>query len=267
MTKADFLGHSGDDPVPGSNNGLLASAGKRPVSDFPVVLTSTATAPAPQKLADLLTPIDAKKLRFQLGGTNSAAPIELAPLYDVVYERYTTYWPVMSAAQFAVFKRDEQTQFAYEARQLGEETRTDLDAVTLDRVFVGDIASEQAHRFESAQSSSGGTGDGRWRDAKGFLSYQLKVRPDAPVAVRIRYYGGDAGREFDVIVDGQVIATQQLAGKRQGAALFGVYPIPAQLTRGKTMVTLRLQPKKNGTAGGIFDVRTIKADEKTTMLQ
>ena len=130
--------------------------------------------------------------------------------------------------------------------------------MTIDRVFIGDIASEAAHHFASDQSSSGGEGDGRWRDAKGFLSYEMKVVPDAPVAVRARYYGGDENRQFDVLVDGQRIATQQLVGKRAGAALFGVYPLPPELTRGKQNVTVRLQPKNGSIAGGVFDLRRSK---------
>ena len=269
----NFLGGSNVlQPKPGSAAGQLAHE-KLPISDFPVVLTdattttATAPAPAPAQLAQLLVPVDAQKLRFQLNGTNSAAPVILAPFYDVVYERYSTYWPVMNAAQFAAFRKTEQAEFAYNAQQAAEENRADLKDVTIDRVFIGDIASEAAHHFASDQSSSGGTGDGRWRDAKGFMSYEMKVVPDAPVAVRIRYYGGDEGRQFDVLVDGQVIATQQLAGKRAGAALFGVYPLPPELTRGKQSVMVRLQPKPGSVAGGVFDLRTIRADENTQLLQ
>ena len=267
LEKANFFGGSNVlQPTPGSAAGQIAHE-KLPISDFPIVLDKPNASQTPEQLAKLLTPIKGQTLRFQLAGTTSDAPVTLAPLYDVVYERYTIYWPLMTRAQFDTFRQTEREQFAYEARQLGEEKRVDLDDVTLDHVFIGDIASEQAHKFASEQSSSGGTGDGRWRDAKGYFAYEMKVTPNAPVAVRVRYYGGDTGREFDVLVDGKVIATQKLAGKRSGAALFGVYPIPLDLTRGKDSVTVRFQPKAGGTAGGVFDVRTIKATKETRLLQ
>ena len=266
LQKANFFGGSNVlQPTPGSAAGQLAHE-KLPISDFPVLLDTPNASQSPQ-LAKLLKPIAGPPLRFQLQGTTSDAPVILAPLYDVVYERYTTYWPLMTRAQFDDFRQNEQAEFAYEARQMGEEKRVDLDEVTLDRVFVGDLASEQAHKFASEQSSSGGQGDGRWRDARGYFSYHMKVAPDAPVALRARYYGGDSGREFDILVDGTVIATQKLAGKRNGAALFGVYPIPAELTRGKDSVTVRFQPTTGSTAGGVFDVRTIRAHAETRLLQ
>lgn len=77
----------------------------------------------------------------------------------------------------------------------------------------------------------------------------------------------DAGRTFDVLVDDQRIATQRLDGKRAGAALFGFYPIPRKITRNKHGITVRLQPKKGNTAGGVFDLRTVEADDNTKMLQ
>ena len=267
LVKANFLGGNTDVyPDAGTVSGQLAHE-KLPISDFPVVLRAANTKTLPAQLAALLKPVAGQSLRFELVGTSSAEPVVLAPFYDVVYERYTLYWPVMDAAQLAEFTRRERAEFAYEARQLAEEKRADLDQVTLDRVFIGDIASEQAHKFASDRSASGGAGDNRWRDAQGFMSYQMKVAPDAPIAVRARYYGGDAGRKFDITVDGQTIATQTLDARRTGAALFGVYPIPVEITRGKTSVTVRLQPSNGGTAGGIFDLRTIRADEKTAPLQ
>ena len=269
LQKANFFGGSNVlQPTPGSAAGQLAHE-KLPISDFPVLLDTPNVSQTPEQLAKLLSPIKNQPLRFQLAGTNSDAPVILAPLYDVVYERYTIYWPLMTRAQFAEFRQNERAQFAYEARQLGEEKRVDLDDVTLDRVFIGDIASEQAHKFASEQSSSGGSGelnDGHWRDAKAYFSYQMKVAPNVPVALRVRYYGGDAGREFDILVDGKVIATQQLAGKRSGSPLFGVYPLSAELTRGKDHVTVRFQAKAGNTAGGVFDVRTIQATPETRLL-
>ena len=270
LQKVNFFGGSNVlQPTPGSAAGQLAHE-KLPISDFPVVLETPNAPETTQQLAKLLTPIKGQPLRFQLAGTTSENSVTLAPLYDVVYERYTVYWPLMERAQFDGFRKLEQVEFAYEALQMGEEKRVDLDDVTIDRVFIGDIASEQAHKFASERSNSGGSGglnDGRWRDAQGYFSYQMKVTPDAPVALRVRYYGGDKNREFDVLVDGKVVVTQKLTGKRSGSPLFGVYPIPGGLTRGKESVTVRFQPTDGGRAGGIFDLRTIKATNGTRLLQ
>ncbi len=267
LTRADFLGGGGVlNPVPGSSAGQLAEK-KLPITDFPVVLGASDRAPSNGQLASRLSPVSGQPLQFHLNGTSSAHPVTLAPLYEVDYERYTTYWPVMDAAQLLVRREAEQTQVAWESHQNAEAMRADLEGVTLDRVVIGNAASETAHNLASQGSSSGGKGDDHWRDATGFFSYELKVSPTAPVALRVRYYGGDGGREFDIVVNGHVIATQQLAARRQGKPLFGVYPVPVQLTRGQDKITVRFQPKAGKTAGGVFDLRTIRGVPNTRLLQ
>ena len=53
----------------------------------------------------------------------------------------------------------------------------------------------------------------RWRHATdgGWFSYNLKVLPDQPQELLVTYWGSDGGgREFDILVDGQKLATQKL---------------------------------------------------------
>jgi len=87
----------------------------------------------------------------------------------------------------------------------------------------------------------------------------MKVDPGGPVDLLCTWWGDDAGgREFDILVDGQKIATQRLQHEKPGKFFDVAYPIPEELTRGKKTVTVRLQAHPGKTAGGLFGVRTLK---------
>jgi hypothetical protein len=71
------------------------------------------------------------------------------------------------------------------------------------------------------------------------------------------YRGGEGRRRvFDILVDGQKIATETLP--YHPTELLDVeYPIPAALTRGKTRVTVRFQPQADASTASVFEVRTV----------
>jgi hypothetical protein len=65
------------------------------------------------------------------------------------------------------------------------------------------------------------------------------------------YWGSDVRKTFDILVDGQKIATQTLSGSKPGAFFDVDYKIPAELTRGKDKVTVKFQAEPGGVAGGV----------------
>jgi hypothetical protein len=76
------------------------------------------------------------------------------------------------------------------------------------------------------------------------------------------YWGGDGGnRAFDILVDGEKVATQQLEGDKPGQFFDVIYSIPQAMTQGKEKVTVKFQAHPGAIAGGVFECRTlIKTD-------
>ena len=113
-------------------------------------------------------------------------------------------------------------------------------------------------RFEHSQSGSGAQGR-RWREARdgGWFSYELKLPPaGTQIAVQILYWGRDDGREFDLLVEGTVIATPKLRGGKDD--YYSVeYPVTSGLLAGKDKVTIRFQAQPGKAAGPIYDVRVV----------
>jgi hypothetical protein len=117
---------------------------------------------------------------------------------------------------------------------------------------------EEAHALQSENASDGYFEGKRTREARGgWFSYQVKVAPDRPVTLVCAYRGSEGRRRvFDILVDGEKIATETLE-YHPTEQLDKEYAIPESLTRGKERVTVKFQAHQDTTAGALIDVRTI----------
>jgi hypothetical protein len=135
----------------------------------------------------------------------------------------------------------------------------------VDEVRPGPAAAggnESEHNLLNRGNSLSGTlTTNHWRSSfpgDGF-SYDMKVLPDAAMSVNCRYYGGERGlRFFDIIVDNQIVGTQELDQNRPGHFFDVEYKIPAGVTKDKNKVTVEFQAREGMTAGGIFAVETLR---------
>ena len=75
------------------------------------------------------------------------------------------------------------------------------------------------------------------------------------------YIGDDKNRTFDILVDGEKLTTVKWEGGETGRFYDVEYPIPPALTRGKTLVKIRIEANAKSTAGRIFGSRTMRENE------
>ena len=216
-----------------------------PESDAPTMVGTRADV-----LADI-KPVAGKPLTFTTGKLTRPGPATLVPHWRVGEQRYAIYFRLTTAAEYE--RIDQQ-------RRRDEAAAKALEDRTIDRVQIGAQQSEADHGLELRDSGTGAAPPGMdfWRDAKGFFSYDLKVDPGGKQAVRCVYWGGDGGRIFDVLVDGQPIATEHLTAATPGQYFAAEYAIPAAILNGKRQVRVRFEPKPASTAGGVFDVRIVR---------
>ena len=130
--------------------------------------------------------------------------------------------------------------------------RPDLDPRTLDKVEIGRAKSEKDHDIQGEDTGSGAFQNRVWRHAGagGWFSYRLAVAPDVRQAVHVTYWGDESGsRRFDILVDGRKIGSQILLHNEPEKFFDAEYPIPRELTRGKTKVTVRFQAQQGAMAG------------------
>ncbi|MBM7540077.1 glycoside hydrolase family 127 protein [Amphibacillus cookii] len=185
--------------------------------------------------------------------------IELIPFYNLHHERYTLYWRVTSESDYIKgVDKDKQT-----TKQLREQT--------IDVVQPGEQQPETEHKikFENSQTGYLNLVDRHWRDARngGFVSYILTVEPHLSNTLMVTYYGGDTDlfiegvnyqREFNILVEGESIVTEKLKAEQPGVLISHCYPIPEQLTVGKSEVEVRFVAGPEKIAGGLYGVRTLR---------
>ena len=202
-----------------------------------------------KKLDDWIKPVEGQPLHFRTVGQDPE--MEFMPLNRVVGETYGVYWIVTHEGSER-----------HKAMLAAEEARRKREARMVDRVFANDPESEAAHNLQGENHASGPHLGKGWRHApSGWFSWDLKVLPDAPMTVCCTYWGSDVPpRTFDVMVDGTVIATQSLNMDKPGEFFDLEYKVPAELTQGKDKVTVKFVAHPNNTAGGVFEVATLKPE-------
>jgi len=204
-----------------------------------------------------------KLLHSHAGGDCGYPGMELLPDGTIVATTYIKYQPgkkrhSVVSTRFRLKETDPLVPKAEPQRKARNATdaarRRQFAERLIDQVAIGEKAAESKHNLQGSQSQAGAHGGKSWRDARrgGWFSYDLKVLPDRPVTLMCTFWGSDAGRTFDVLVEGEKIATQTLNRNKPGRFFDVEYEVPAELSRGKDKVTVKFQAPPGGVAGGVF---------------
>jgi len=227
-----------------------------PSPAYPMIVTDNKTS------CDYLQPagepgtfvIHPSVLKIPDGG--EARDITLIPFYKMHYQRYIVYWDVFSLEEWGRM-RDQ-----FEAGQAGIRA---AEAGTIDHIVPGRMQDERDHNFAGEKTYQGLFGNRPWRDTRagGWFGFEMKVTPDTPVKLICTFWGNDGpGRDFDILVDDQKIATEHLNQNHPGRFFSVMYDIPRQLTEGKSKVTVKFKARLGRTAGGVYECRTINGGYK-----
>ncbi len=246
--------------------GFAAKPDRVAVLDGPLVLAAVidrkkptpGVVSAPGAWLDELRPVANENATFtgavfRLPGDANPEALKLEPFYRIYRRNYEVYWDQFTPEQW----QSREKEFAAQI-----EERRQREARTVDSVNPGEEQNERDHHQMGEKTSSGDFGDHFYRDAAegGWFSWDLKTLPDEAQNLVLTYWGEDRGRQFDVMIDGQKLATERLTASHPGAYFDQVYPLPVALTKGKQKVTLRVQGS-NSWVGGVFGVRVMKTAE------
>jgi uncharacterized protein len=214
-----------------------------------------------RELLESLTPVEGKPSTFAASGEafripgESGARVTLEPFFKIHGGRiYTVYWDAFTPEQWKTKEAEYQAELN---RQKAWE------ALTVDQVLPANDQNERDHKVAGERTGSGHFGERSYRHATdgGWFEWQVKVLPDTPQELRVTYWGSDGGnRTFDVLVDGVKLATQKLQNNQPGRFFDEVYPLPADLLKGKQQVAVRFQAHANSFAGGVFGVRVMRTE-------
>lgn len=173
--------------------------------------------------------------------TRREVTVRLEPFFRVHHQRYSLYWKSLSPDAFSGLAA----------------------AHDVDESFVGKPELEQAVQLQAEKSNAGMFQGRHWRDAApgGWFSYRIAIPAEEKLRLVCTYWGGEsAKREFDILVEGRVIATQVLENNQPGEFFDAVYALPDELLHGRQFITIRFQARPGFQAGGVFHLRLVKSE-------
>jgi hypothetical protein len=203
-------------------------------------------------VAQWVKPLEQSPGNFETVDAGKPRDVVLTPFHRLHDRRYTVYLDVFSPEEWS---RREAEMRAERERQ------RELAARTVDVLRIGEMQPERDHDLKGERTWAGQHLGRKWRHALdgGWFSFDLKVEPGSENLLVCTYWGSDRGhRIFDILVDDQKIATEELLGKVPGKFYDVTYAIPVELTKGRDQVTVKLQAHPHKIAGGLFGARLLR---------
>ncbi len=232
--------------------GVLGDTEPEPVNGIPVLVTTETNT------NNWVKRINNDKLLFQTANVGVPGDVKLIPFNQTENEFYTVYWDVFSPSGWAAQKK------VYEEEKRKQK---ELEARTVDMLRVGEMQPERDHELTGEKTTTGEDHNRKWRSTEegGSLSFKMKVAPDARNVLMATYWGMDnRGRNFDILVDGVKIATEDLNKYKESKFYDISYPVPQELTKGKKSVTVKLQAKEHNSAGPVYGCRMVQEEQDPT---
>jgi DUF1680 family protein len=187
--------------------------------------------------------------------TSAAGDVSLTPFYRTHEKTYSVYFDVLSPAEF---------EGKVAARTAEAERQKRIEAASVGYVQPGDTNAEQTFNYKSEpgdrqaprannRTSRGGTG---------WFSYDLPVDGSTANALIVTYYNDLALpvlSNYEILIDGTRIARYS-PNHTAGGFWDAAYVVPANLTSGKSKVTVRLQATGADRIPPVYGLRTVRAN-------
>ncbi len=230
-----------------SRMGHIAQGPVCPSDAAPVFVSDT------RDFARRIRPVRGEPLTFIAPGLirgKDAATLRLIPFFRLHDARYMLYWPY-ATPQGLAGKRMASAAVDLERRA--------LDARTIDQVAPGEQQPESDHAYQAEGGDAGLAPAGRWRHATGWFSYVLNDPASEAALLRLTLSPDDAGRRFDVEVNGQRVAAMTLAPQPDRQLYTVDIALPAALAAASHgRWTVRFVARDGSIAGGLYGLRLLR---------
>ena len=180
------------------------------------------------------------------------ADIAFRPFNRVSNQYYSVYFDVFSTNTW----KTQQSVYEKEKKLVQQ-----IEQQTVDALRMGEMQPERDHEL-TGESRTGENHGKKWRATKqdGSISFTLKTDPEKENELLLTYWGMDnRGKIFDILADGQPIATEDL-NKYKGSRFYDItYLLPVSVTKGKEKITITIKSKPGNSVGPVYGtVRMIK---------
>ncbi len=217
---------------------------------------------ADRPVPDWLNPVAGSPGSFRTEGVGRepdevgrTVDINLVPMHELHRRLYSTYWDFFTFAEWEA----EKAEYAAEAERIRR-----LEAATVAYLEPGEAIFDRPFNFQGGEDSVPQRIIGRpGRRGGSWFSYDVPVLPDHLMTMILTFNSGDrrgTPAAFDVLVEGQVVATQEILQSEPPRFFDIEYSIPAGLIAGKETAVVRFEAKEGSQIATVFGIRMIRAD-------
>ncbi len=242
----EHLNYLADD----SRMGHIAQGQVCPLELAPMLVSDT------KAFMDRFRPVPGKPLTFTAPGLvqgRNVGTVQFIPFFRLHDSRYVMYWQYTAPAALAGLQERA-------ARAEGE--RLSLDAQTIDQVAPGEQQPESDHGFKAEGGDAGISKGLHWRQATGWFSYELKDKRGEARILRLSFSTLDAGRKFDILLNGQPLASVELDATAPQEIYTRDFAIPPELAAAAAVqgggMELKFVARAGSVAGGLYSLRLLR---------
>jgi DUF1680 family protein len=211
--------------------------------------------------ADWLKPVDGKPGAFRTTGVtqwdatsaargNQPPDIDLVPFYREHRRIYMGYFDIYTPAEWAKKSADVAAE---------RERQRQLEASTVAFLQPGEMQPERDFNQQGENTTVARLNQRTGRTGRGWFSFDLPVDPSRPNVLVVTYHADSRRlRTFDILVDGQPLASERLEISSENRFFDREYTLPAAIVQGKQKVTLRFQATGGNETAAVFGIRVVR---------
>lgn len=227
-----------------SRGGHIAHGRQIPLQEIPMLIGN------PDSIRHSLHKLSGSKLAFSYDGnvypTQKSKSLELIPFFRLHNSRYAVYFRQASEEQFKTIQEEMAT---------AERKATELANRTVDLIFPGEQQPESDHGIQYEASETGTHKDRHFRRAKGWFSYNLKVKEEASqLMITVRQ---EDRNKAVILLNNEKLAVHPTISKADKDGFITLcYLLPRKLKAGSCEILFK--PDGTEWTSAIYEVRLLK---------
>ncbi len=226
-----------------SRGGHIAHGKQIPLQEVPMLIGN------PESIRNSLHKKDDNQLIFTFDGNVYPAlnkTLELIPFFRLHNARYAIYFRQANEEQFKIIQKEMAT---------AERKATELANQTVDLIFPGEQQPESDHGIQYEQAETGTNKDRHFRRAKGWFSYNLKVKEEAG-RIRITIQKNDRNKVAILLNNNKLAVNPTISEADKDGFITLSWLLPQKLKSGSCPI--RFTPDGTEWTPAIYEVRLLK---------
>lgn len=226
-----------------SRGGHIAHGKQIPLQKVPMLIGN------PESIRNSLHKKDDNQLIFTFDGNVYPAQnktLELIPFFRLHNARYAIYFRQANEEQFKIIQKEMAT---------AERKATELANQTVDLIFPGEQQPESDHGIQYEQAEIGTNKDRHFRRAKGWFSYNLKVKEEAG-RIRITIQKNDCNKVAILLNNNKLAVNPTISEADKDGFITLSWLLPQKLKSGSCPI--RFTPDGTEWTPAIYEVRLLK---------